>query len=142
MKLGSTIILAFVIAWVIQYGLTYFQLRRYHKRLKELRKEGTTVTGMSGSMYKRRAYGVLVINEDGKILHAEQFSGWTVFAGLKPVEALVGLSTQDILDEHVELPISKKIRNAFQNAVAEIEKAREKAEEKAQEKKEQLGNLN
>ena len=137
MKLGSTIILAFVIAWVIQYAFTYFQLRRYHKRLNELRKEGTTATGMSGSMYKRRAYGVLVVDENEKILHAEQFSGWTVFAGLKPVEALIGLSAQDIMDDQLELPISKKIRSAFQNAVVEIEKAKEKAEKKAEEKTEE-----
>jgi DNA-binding transcriptional regulator of glucitol operon len=130
MKLGSTIIIAFVIAWVIQFAMTYLQMQRYNKRLKELRKDGTTATGMSGSMYKRRAYGVLVINEDEKILHAEQFSGWTVFASLKPVKELEGLSIHDLMDENTELPISKKIRSAFQNAVEEIEKAKKKAAEK------------
>ena len=127
MKLGSTLIIAFVIAWMMQFALTYLQMRRFNKRLIELRKSGTTVTGMSGSMYKRRAYGILVIDKNEKILKAEQFSGWTVFAGLKPVKELEGISIKDVIDESIELPVSKKIRSAFQNAVAEFEKARQKA---------------
>lgn len=134
MELGSTIIIAFVLAWILQYIMTFFQMRRYQKRLNELRKAGTTTTGMSGSMYKRRAYGILVVDENEKVIHAEQFSGWTVFASLKPVNELVGLSTKDIMDESIELPIPKKIRSAFQNAVEQFEKAKEKAREKAAEK--------
>jgi len=130
MKLGSTIIIAFILAWVIQFAMTYFQMRRYYKRIRELRREGPTATGMSGSMYKRRVYGVLVIGRNEKILHAEEFSGWTVFASLKPVKELEGLFVKDIMDESVELPISKKVRNAFQNAVLEYEKAKKKAAEK------------
>jgi glucitol operon activator protein len=130
MKLGSTIIIAFLIAWIIQFGMTYFQMRRYYKRIRELRREGPTATGMSGSMYKRRVYGVLVFDKNEKILHAEQFSGWTVFAGLKPVKELEGLSINDIMDESVELPIPKKYRSAFQNAVLEYRKAKEKTDEK------------
>lgn len=127
MKLGSTIIIAFLLAWVIQFGMTYFQMQRYYKRIRELRREGPTATGMSGSMYKRRVYGVLVFDKGEKILHAEQFSGWTVFAGLKPVKELEGLSIKDIMDENAELPIPKKVRNAFQNAVLEYQKAKVKA---------------
>jgi glucitol operon activator protein len=127
MKLGSTLFIALFTAWVIQFAMTYFQMRRYYKRIGELRREGPTATGMSGSMYKRRVYGVLVLDENEKILHAEQFSGWTVFAGLKPVKELEGLSIKDIMDEGVELPISKKVRNAFQNAVLEYQKAMDKA---------------
>jgi DNA-binding transcriptional regulator of glucitol operon len=133
MKLGSTLIIAFVLAWVIQFAMTYLQMRRFQKRLSELRKEGVTATGMSGSMYKRRVYAVLVIDQNEKILHAEQFSGWTVFAGLKPVKDLEGLTTNEIVDEEVKLPIPKKIRSAFQNAVEEIEKAKVKAAEKKEE---------
>jgi len=136
MKLGSTIIIAFLIAWVIQFAMTFLQMRRYYKRIRELRKEGPTATGMSGSMYKRRVYGVLVIGPNEKILRAEEFSGWTVFASLKRVKALEGLPIKDIMDENVELPVSKKIRSAFQNAILEYEKARQKAAEKEAELKE------
>jgi DNA-binding transcriptional regulator of glucitol operon len=129
MKLGSTIILCFVIAWVIQYTMTYFQMRRFNKRLNELKKIGITSVGMSGSVYKRRTYAVLVINKDEKILKAEQFSGWTVFAGLKPVVELEGLSTKDILDDTVTIAIPSKTRSAFKNAVQQIENAKKKAEE-------------
>ncbi len=127
MKLGSTLFIALFAAWIIQYAMTYFQMRRYYKRINELRREGPTATGMSGSMYKRRVYGVIVIDKNEKILHAEQFSGWTVFAGLKAVKELEGLSINDIMDESVELPIPKKYRSAFQNAVLEYQKAKVKA---------------
>jgi len=72
---------------------------------------------------------VLVIDKDGKILKAEQFSGWTVFAGLKPVVELEGLSTKDILDDTVTIAIPPKTRSAFKNAVQQIENAKKKAEE-------------
>ncbi|RJQ42406.1 MAG: transcriptional regulator [Anaerolineaceae bacterium] len=139
MELGSTLIIGFVIAWIIQFAMTFLQMRRFNKRLTELRRLGTTAVGMSGSMYKRRTYGVLVINKDEKILHAEQFSGWTVFASLKPVKELEGLTTKDIMDESMELPVSKKTRNAFQNAVQQIENAKKKAaEQQAQVKNERM----
>lgn len=131
MQLGSAIFLVFIVAWVIQFGMTFFQLRRYNKRVAELKKMGPTAVGMSGSMYKRRAYGVLVFDDQEKIVRAEQFSGWTVFASLKPVKELEGLTLQDIKDESVELPISKKIRSAFINAVDQVEYARKKAAEAA-----------
>lgn len=131
MQLGSTIIVAFVVAWVIQYAMTFLQMRRYNQRLKEMKKMGPTAVGMSGSMYKRRAYGVLVFDDQEKIIHAEQFSGWTVFAGLKPVNELVGLTLTQVKDESVELPISKKIRSAFINAVDQVEHARKKVAEAA-----------
>lgn len=129
MNLGSTLIIGFVIAWVIQFVMTYFQMRRFNKRLAELRKVGPTAVGMAGSTYKRRTYGVLVIDKDENILHAEQFSGWTVFAGLKPVKELEGLTTANITDELLELPVPKKTRDAFKNAVQQIEIAKKKADE-------------
>jgi len=139
MNLGSTLIIGFVIAWVIQFVMTFFQMRRFNKKLSQFKKLGTTAVGMSGSMYKRRTYAVLVIDKNEKIIHAEQFSGWTVFASLKPVIELVGLTTVDVMNESLELPIAKKTRSAFQNAVQQIENAKKKADEQqAQIKNEQL----
>jgi DNA-binding transcriptional regulator of glucitol operon len=129
MNLGSTLIIGFVIAWVIQFVMTFFQMRRFNKKLSQFKKLGTTAVGMSGSMYKRRTYGVLVIDKNEKILHAEQFSGWTVFASLKPVQELEGLTPADIMNESLELPITKKTRSAFQNAIQQIENAKKKADE-------------
>jgi len=129
MQLGSAIIICFVIAWVIQYTMTYFQMRRFNKRIAEFKKLGTTSIGMAGSVYKRRTYGVLVIDKDEKILKAEQLSGWTVFAGLKPVKVLEGLSTKEVMDDSIEIAIPLKVRRAFQNAIQQIENARMKTAE-------------
>jgi len=67
------------------------------------------------------------VDKTDKILHAEQLSGWTVFASLKPVKEVEGLYIKDIMDDSSELSISKKLRSAFQSSVNEIEKARKKA---------------
>ena len=127
MQLGATIIIIFVLAWALQFAMSYFQMRRFYKRVGQMRKDGITSVGMSGSMYKRRIYGVLTVDKTDKILHAEQLSGWTVFATLKPVREVEGLYIKDIVDDSSELSISKKLRSAFQSSVNEIEKARKKA---------------
>jgi len=129
MQLGAAIIIIFVLAWALQFAMSYFQMRRFYKRVGQLRKDGITSVGMSGSMYKRRIYGVLTVDKTDKILHAEQLSGWTVFASLKPVKEVEGLYIKDIMDDSSELSISKKLRSAFQSSVNEIEKARKKAAE-------------
>ena len=137
MELGSTIIICFVIAWAIQYAMTYFQMRRFNKRLNELKKIGITSVGMSGSAYKRRTYAVLVIDKDEKILKAEQFSGWTVFAGLKPVKELEGLSTKDIMDDTVAIAIPPKMRNAFKIRSSRLKMPERAAEQGSQDNHEQ-----
>jgi len=129
MQLGAAIIIIFVLAWALQFAMSYFQMHRFYKRVGQLRKDGITSVGMSGSMYKRRIYGVLTVDKTDKILHAEQLSGWTVFASLKPVKEVEGLYINDIMDDSSELSISKKLRSAFQSSVNEIEKARKKAAE-------------
>jgi DNA-binding transcriptional regulator of glucitol operon len=129
MQLGTAIIIILVIAWALQFAMSYFQMRRFYKRVSQLRKDGVTSIGMSGSMYKRRIYGVLTVDKTDKILHDEQLSGWTVFASLKPVKDVEGLYIKDIMDDSMKLSISKKLRSAFQNSFNEIEKARKKAAE-------------
>jgi len=64
------------------------------------------------------------VDEENIIIHAEKMSGWTNFAGLKPVPALVGLSLDQILDETSELPIPQKLATAFRNAANDLRTAR------------------
>ena len=129
MQLGATILIIFVFAWALQFAMSYFQIRRFYKRVGQMRKDGITSVGMSGSMYKRRIYGVLTVDNTDKILHAEQLSGWTVFASLKPVKEVEGFYIKDIMDDSNGLSISKKLRSAFQSSINEIEKAKKKVGE-------------
>jgi len=111
---------------IIQFGLAYWQMRRFYQRMSTLRKSGLTAVGLSGNRYKGRLYVVLTVDEDDRVIHAEQFSGWTVFAQLRPVPELTGLSLQELLTNESSLPVSKKLRNAFGNAARDLQAARNK----------------
>ncbi len=125
--LGTVIIILLVGMWVLQFVFSYLQMRKFYSRVSQMRKDGLTSIGMSGSMYKRRIYGVLTVDKQDRIIHAEQLSGWTVLARLKPVDALIGKSLSELLDESVQVPINKKMISAFRSSANEIIKAREKA---------------
>jgi DNA-binding transcriptional regulator of glucitol operon len=115
-----------VIMWALQFGLTYFQMKKYTKRLKIIRQDGLTSVGMSGGKYKGRTYGILTVNDDNKVIHAEKMAGWTNFSNLRPVPELIGLDLDQILDEGLDLPISNKLLLAFRKAANDLIVAREK----------------
>ncbi|NOK57725.1 MAG: hypothetical protein GFH27_549303n12 [Chloroflexi bacterium AL-W] len=123
---GSTIVVGLVVFWFVQFGAAYWQMQRFYGRMTELRKNGLTAVGLNGDRYKGRSYAVLTINEQDRVVHAEQFSGWTVFAKLRRVPALEGIALQDMLKDEAQLPVSQKLRTAFVNAANDLQKAREK----------------
>ena len=112
------------VMWALQFGLTYIQMRKYTKRLKIIRQDGLTAVGMSGSKYKGRTYGILTIDDQNRVIHAEKMSGWTTFSNLRPVPDLVGMNVQEIISDETVLPVSKKLRAAFQSAAKDLLKAR------------------
>jgi DNA-binding transcriptional regulator of glucitol operon len=114
------------VLWVIQFGLAYWQMRRFYQRMITLRQKGLTAIGLSGNRYQGRSYAVLTIDKDDRIIHAEQFSGWTVFAQLKPVPELVGLPLNEVLAKQITLPVGKKLQVAFANAARDLQAARQK----------------
>lgn len=117
----TAIILLLVAAWIAQLALALWQTRRYLRRVSTLRKDGKTSVGMAGSAWRKRVYAVLVAEDEGKIIHAEEFSGWTVFATLKPVPDLVGQTVKEIVEGKPEtFGINKKIFLAFQNSASEL----------------------
>jgi DNA-binding transcriptional regulator of glucitol operon len=132
-KTYSVIILLLVLAWVIQYGLSFWQLRRFYKRIHQLRRYGSVWIGKEGSAWKGRQYAVLVVNKEKVITKVEQFSGWTVLATLQPVSGLEGRPISDLLDDSIELPVSRKMRLALRNAVKFIQETEERAAAKERE---------
>lgn len=104
-----------VVMWLLQFFMSYLQMKRYYGRLSALRREGPTATGMSGNRLNTRAYGVLTLNKaDNTIRRAEQLSGFTVFASLRPVPALVGQPLDAVTpDRKAPRGISSKQWKAF-----------------------------
>ncbi|MCE1253587.1 MAG: transcriptional regulator GutM [Anaerolineae bacterium] len=128
----AVVILGLGFMWLLQYVLTFWQMRRYSKRLSLLRKEGWVWVGLHGSAWKGRTYAVVVVNGD-RIIRVEQLSGWTVMAGLKPVPGFEGRPVSDLTDDSVELPGSEKLKLALRDAVTHMETYARKQAEKAAE---------
>ena len=127
----GTIFGLLAVMWILQFGLTYVQMQKFYRRLKIIRKDGLTAVGMGGSQYKGRAYGILTVDRNNTVIHAEKMSGWSNFAGLRPVPALVGMTVEEILNEKAELPVSNKLQVAFRNAANDLlEASKEKSSEK------------
>jgi len=135
-EVASTIIIIMAAAWFIQYGLSFFQLKRFYRRLYQLRKFGSVWVGKEGSAWKGRQYAVVVVDKQKRIAKVEQLSGWTIWASLKPVEGLEGRPVSDLLDESVALPVPRKLALALRNAATYIQEAEQRAAEKEQEQAE------
>ena len=124
---GALIIVTLVVAWIVQLWMSHRQLRRFYKRLKEIRKDGLTAVGLDGNRWKGRTYGVLTVNpETRRIAHAERFAGATILASLKPVPELEGHSLDDLLTGKLNTGISQRLQNAFANAARDIQKELDK----------------
>lgn len=121
---ATVIVLSLAVAWLMQYLMSYWQLRQFYRRIAQLRREGNLVSvGVSGSAWRLRHYAILAIDPTTRrVVHAEQLSGWTVFATLKPIRELEGWSVRDLLDEDLPLPpqIGKKLAAALRNAAQHI----------------------
>ena len=124
------IFLTLAVAWMFQVWLVGQQTRNFYNRMKVIRKDGRTSIGLAGNIYKGRVYTVLVLDEDDRIIHAEKLSGITVFAKLKPVPELAGVTLDDLMDEGNEFGLTKKTMKAFRHAGKEFYKAEESDAEK------------
>jgi len=111
----------------LQLYFTGWQTKRFYSRLKEIRKDGKTSIGLDGGIWTGRRYAVLVVDDNFKILHAERFSGLTIFSKLKPVDELVGHTAQDLLSGDFYFPLSKGMLKAFKNAAKELLKDEEES---------------
>jgi len=136
----SFIILAMGIAWAIQYGLAYLQLKRFYRRVSELRRLGTVSVGKAGSAWRRRVFTVLVVDRERIIQHVEQLAGWTVFANLKPLTGLEGRPMSDLFNDSLALPVTRKqllaLRNAAEFIIQLDDRKKVKSEEKEAEDQE------
>ncbi len=118
---GTLIALLLAAMWILQYVLSFYQMRRYYKRLADLRREGLVWVGMAGSAWRRRQYVALVVSPDQRIVRVEELSGWTVLATLKPLPGLEGRPVSDLSDDSVALPVSKKQLAALRDAVKHMQ---------------------
>jgi len=120
----AQIALVALFLWLMQIALSYRQARIFYRRISTLRKLGPCATGLAGGYYRGRVYVVLVANPTTRnIIVAEQLKGFTVFATLKPIVQLEGVSLETLTNP--ETPpiegISPKVQKAAQSAAEAIQ---------------------
>lgn len=104
-------------AWTLQFLLSYWQLKRFHQMLADMRRRGRCAVGLHGNRWRGRTYGVLVVDAHDRVRHAAVFTGWTVFSRLAPVAGLDGMRLEVILaDEPPIADIRRPQWLALQNA--------------------------
>nr|MBC7245948.1 hypothetical protein [Chloroflexota bacterium] len=104
-----------VVAWTLQGVGSFWQARRFYGRIQQLRTLGRCAVGVSGSIYRTKAYAVLAVDEQDRIVRAEKLTGFTVFAQLRPVDSLVGYTLSDLFSGPVA-GLSPKLYSAFRMA--------------------------
>jgi DNA-binding transcriptional regulator of glucitol operon len=110
-----------VIAWTLQGVSSFWQAKRFYARIQQMRTFGRSAVGVAGSIYRTRAYAVLAVDDQNRIVRAEKLTGLTVFAQLRPVDSLAGLALSDLLSGPVE-GMSPKLYSAFKMAAEALVK--------------------
>jgi glucitol operon activator protein len=115
------LLVALVVAWTLQGVSSFWQARRFYRRIQQLRTLGRCAVGVSGSIYRTKAYGVLAVDNQNRIVRAEKLTGFTIFAQLRPVHLLVGHTLSDLLSGPVA-GLSPKLYSAFKMAAEALMK--------------------
>lgn len=111
------ILLSVAFVWMLQLMLSLLQTRRFHREVAALRGSGgITSVGMSGRNWTLKNYGVLVVDDERRIRSAHRLTGITVFAGLREVPELAGMSLSVLSAAEPIAGISGKLWAAFRNA--------------------------
>lgn len=117
------IVAALAVLWGVQVFLSTLQMRRFHKRSQQLRRQGAHMAvGVAGNMYKRKVYVVVVVDTAGKVTAAEQLSGFTIFASLRPIPGMEGRDVWEIGRGEPAAKVSAKTWAAIDHAASFLRK--------------------
>ncbi|PUU87281.1 MAG: glucitol operon activator protein [Halanaerobium sp.] len=86
----------FVISWILQGVLTYFQIRNYKDRMSTLGKVGYLGVGRMKKKLGRGRILLLVSNESGEVIKAEEMRGISVFTRFKEKNELIGYKIDEL----------------------------------------------
>ena len=114
------------LAWILQLFLSIGQMRRFYRRVGELKRVGRTAIGVGGGTYRGRAYAVVVADPRGHVLTVEIMSGISVFARLRPLPELQGWNLQALCQSPPE-SLNKKQRAALCQAATKIQQGGDSA---------------
>lgn len=121
--MGWMILLA-ICMWVLQLLLGLWQFRRFNAHVKELRKMGRVAIGKAKGGFRSGAVVLICIDACGKIVHSENMSGRTVFAGFREMSILNGKFLPEITEDDCK-GLGKQVTAAVLNARQDYENYQE-----------------
>lgn len=119
----KTVVFLFLIGWISQGVLSYFQIKNYRQRIKQLKRKGYIGIGNIRKKLGRGMILLLVSNADGIIIDAEEMKGISVFARFRKNEKFVGYSLADLENLTID---NKTLKKAVDKAVEQIKEMMEK----------------
>jgi len=106
------------IAFMLQYLLTFIQIKSFTEYYKKLRKKGRVAIGKSRGAFHAGCIAMFAINEDGIILEGSYMQGVTVFARAKKLTGFEGKDVGSLTEKDCKglmKPLKKSILEASSN---------------------------
>lgn len=116
----------FVAAWVLQILLTYRQNQYFSKTIRDLTHQYDSGYLGVGVVKKRLGIGsivILVADLTGKVVHAQELTGVTVFARFRPLSEVIGQTLEQIFSRHEKGSRMEAIKMAAERIVEQKRKA-------------------
>lgn len=106
--------------FVIQYALTFIQIKSFNAYYSTLRKQGRVAIGKVKGCFKAGCIAMFSIDEEGNILDGAYMQGVTVFARCKRLKGFENLSIgeltlQDCKTRKLSKPITRAVLEASSN---------------------------
>ena len=109
---------AAIAMWLLQGLLSVFQLKKFNRELKTLRKSGRVAIGKTRGRFKAGCLVMLCIDSDIRIIKGRRLQGVTSFASFRDFNELNGMVLTDI-DESTCAKFDKQTAKAVLSAVDE-----------------------
>ena len=112
------------VLWALQLLLSYQQARQFMARARALRRQGRVSIGASPRRIRGRAFVVVAVGSDDRIVAAEVLRGITVFANAKPEPALIGRTAAELAAGAEVVGLAPTVLTAAQQAAAFVHSGR------------------
>lgn len=81
--------------WMIQGILSYFQIKHFRERIRQLKKKGKILIGQQKGRFAAGSIVILVVDDKNNIIDAEEMNGFTVFNKFKKKNHIIGKNVED-----------------------------------------------
>jgi len=112
------LIICFGIAFILQYMLTFIQMKSFTAHYSKLRKKGRVAIGKIKGGFYAGSIAMFAIDENGIILEGSYMQGITVFARLKELKGFEGKNVGILTKadcKNLAKPLTKAILEASSN---------------------------